>query len=314
MDLKQLRALLTVSETRSVTRAAAVLNLVQPAVSRQLRLMEEEFGTPLFTRERNGMELTEAGKLLAEHARRAFRELDKARTEIQSAQVAVSGVVNLGLLPSTCDLVAGPIAAGVKEKYPGVKLRVITGYAGHLQQWLLDGDLDVALLYDREPTPALGIAPLLDESLYIVGLPETGLSIRKARRLSFLAGKPVILPSAPHGIRALVDHACAVHKVTLDVVAEADAMNLQKTFVQHGLGYTILPGAAVLEDVARGALAAAPLNPPLRRRVVCAWPAQRRITRAAQCVLHEMQVAVGESVGLGRWAGASLLAGRLGRA
>lgn len=314
MDLRQLRALLTVSETRSVTRAAAVLNLVQPAVSRQLRLLEEEFGTPLFTRERNGMELTDAGKLLAEHARRAFRELDQARTEIQSAQAAVSGVVNLGLLPSTCDLIAGPIAAGVKERYPGVKLRVITGYAGHLQQWLLDGDLDVALLYDREPTPALGIAPLLDESLYIVGLPEAGLSTRKPRRLSFLAGKPVILPSAPHGIRALVDHACAVHKVSLDVVAEADAMNLQSTFVQHGLGYTILPGAAVLDDVARGVFSAAPLNPALRRRVVCAWPAQRRMTRAAQCVLEELQIAVGESVRVGRWAGASLLGGSLNRA
>ncbi|MBC5767878.1 LysR family transcriptional regulator [Ramlibacter albus] len=310
MDLKQLRALLTVSETRSVTRAAAVLHLVQPAVSRQLRLLEEEMGAPLFTRERNGMELTDAGKLLAEHARRALRELDQARGEIQSASVAVSGVVNLGLLPSTCDLIAGPIAAGVKNKYPGVKLRVITGYAGHLQQWLLAGDLDAALLYDREPTPTLAIEPLLDESLYIVGLPVSGLALRKPRRLSFLTGKPVILPSAPHGIRALVEHECAVQKVTLDVVAEADAMNLQKTFVQHGLGYTVLPGAAILDDVARGVLAAAPMNPALRRRVVSAWPAQKRITRATQCVLDEMRVAVNECVTKGRWAGANLIARR----
>jgi LysR family transcriptional regulator, nitrogen assimilation regulatory protein len=310
MDLKQLRALLTVSETRSVTRAAAVLHLVQPAVSRQLRLLEEELGTPLFTRERNGMELTEAGKLLADHARRALRELDQARTEIQSAAVAVSGVVNLGLLPSTCDLIAGPIAEAVKNKYPGVRLRVMNGYAGHLQQWLLAGDLDVALLYDREPTPQLGIEPLLDESLYIVGLPASGLAQNKPRRLSFLQGKPVVLPSAPHGIRALVEHACAVHKVTLDVVAEADAMNLQKAFVHHGLGYTILPGAAILDDVARGVLAAAPLNPPLQRRVVSAWPAQRRITRAAGCVLEELHIAVRESVTKRRWVGARLIAGR----
>jgi len=308
VDLKQLRALLTVSETRSVTRAAAVLNLVQPAVSRQLRLLEEEMGAPLFTRERNGMELTDAGKVLAEHARRALRELEQARAEIQSADVAVSGVVNLGLLPSTCDLIAGPIAARVRGEYPGIRLRVLTGYAGHLQQWLQAGDLDLALLYDRAPTSTLGIEPLLDESLYIVGLPDSGLAPGKPRRLSFLEGKPVILPSAPHGIRALVEHACAVHKVTLDVVAEADAMNLQKTFVHHGIGYTILPGAAILADISRGLLAAAPLAPALQRRVVSAWPARKRPTRAAGCVLEVMRLVVSDCVKRGNWAGAKLIA------
>lgn len=308
MDLKQLRALLAVSETRSVTRAAAMLHLVQPAVSRQLRLLEEEVGAQLFTRERNGMELTEAGRVLAEHARRALRELDQARADIRSAELNVSGVVNLGLLPSTCDLIAGPLAEEVKRKHPDVHLRVRTGYAGHLQQWLLAGDLDVALLYDREPTPALGIEPLVDESLYVVGRPASGLSLRRPRRLSFLRGKPIILPSAPHGLRALVEHACAVHKITLDVVAEADAMNLQKAFVHHGLGYTVLPGVAILDDIARGVLAAAPLNPALRRRVVSAWPAQRRLTRAARCVLEEMRLLVSDCVSRGRWAGARLIA------
>ena len=216
-------------------------------------------------------------------------------------------MVNLGLLPSTCDLVAGPVAQGMKTRYPAVRLRVITGYAGHLQQWLQSGDLEVALLYDREPTAALGIEPLLDESLYIVGMAGSGLNSSKPKRLSFLDGKPVILPSAPHGIRALVEHACALQGVTLDVVAEADAMNLQKTFVQHGLGYTILPGAAILDDMARGVLAAAPLNPPLRRRVVLAWPAQRRSTRAAQCVLEELRGTVAQCVTDGRWPGAQLL-------
>lgn len=307
MDLKQLRALLMVAETRSVTRAAAVLNLVQPAVSRQLRLLEEDLGTPLFDREKHGMELTDAGKVLVEHARRALHELDQARTEIQSARGTVSGVVHLGILPSTADLVAGPLAEGVKRRYPQIRLRVTTGYAGHLLQWLEAGDLDAAMLYDLEPRAGLAIDPLLDESLYVVGLPGSGISSTRAKKLSFLAGRPMILPSAPHGIRTLVEHACALAGVSLDVVAEADAMNLQKTFVLHGLGFTILPGAAILDDVARGVLAAAPLSPPLRRRVVCAWPLQRRVSKAARCVIDEMRVAVTDCVRQGRWTGAQLI-------
>jgi LysR family nitrogen assimilation transcriptional regulator len=310
MDFKQLRSLLAIAETRSVTRAAAVLNVVQPAVSRQLRLLEEEVGTALFHREKHGMELTDAGRVLTEHARRAFRELDQARAEIRSTDGVVAGVVNLGLLPSTTDLVAGPIAEAVKRKYPGIRLRVTTGYAGHLLNWLEKGELEVAMLYDLQPRPGIGIEPLLDESLYLVGLPGSGISAGRAKKLSFLAGKPVILPSAPHGIRTIVEHACAVQGVTLDVVAEADAMNLQKTFVMHGLGFTILPGAAILDDVARGALVTAPLNPPLRRRVVSAWATQRRVTAAAQCVLQEMRGAVTECVARGRWKGAALIDAR----
>jgi LysR family nitrogen assimilation transcriptional regulator len=311
IDLKQLRALIAISETGSVTRAAELLHLVQPAVSRQLRLLEEEIGTPLFDRERSGMELTEAGRVFTEYARRALRELDDGKAEIQPTGGIVSGIVNIGLLPSTCDLIAGPLAAGVKARYPGVRMRVSTGYVGHLQQWLERGELDIAMLYNLQPTAPMEIRPLLDESLYIVGLPGAALAMSQPAPLSFLRDQPVILPSAPHGLRSLVEHACAIEGIVLDIVAEADAMNLQKTFVQHGLGYTVLPGAAILDDVARGALAAAPISdPPLRRRVVVALPSQRRSSKATRCVLEELTNQVVQCVESGRWPGAELVAGQ----
>ena len=114
MDFKQLRALLTIADTGSVTRAAELLNIVQPAVSRQLRLLEEDVGTALFERGRNRMELTESGRILVEYARRAPHNLDRARAEITPQPGEVAGIVTIGLVPSLVNLLTSPVMATVE--------------------------------------------------------------------------------------------------------------------------------------------------------------------------------------------------------
>src|SRR4029450_3218090 len=126
---------------------AEVLNLVQPAVSRQLHLLEDDVGTSLFQRERHGMVLTEGGKGLRVCARRAMLELDRARAEIGGAAEGIGGLVTVGLLPSTSDLVASSLVSAVAASYPGIRMRIAMGYAGTLQQWLETGEVDIALLY-----------------------------------------------------------------------------------------------------------------------------------------------------------------------
>src|SRR6266496_4125191 len=121
MDFKQLRAFLTVADTGNVTRAAELLNLVQPAVSRQLHLLEEDIGAALFERERHGMVLTVAGKALLVYARRAMLELDRARAEIGGAVDGIAGLVTVGLLPSTCDLISSALVGAVAADYPGIR-------------------------------------------------------------------------------------------------------------------------------------------------------------------------------------------------
>lgn len=157
MDLKQLRAFVTVAETGSVTRASGLLNLVQPAVSRQLRLLEDDLGTELFDRGRHGMQLTPAGKTMLEYARRILNEVVRAKAEIRPTEGPVAGIVSIGLLASTSDLLATMLAAEVARRHPGIRLRLTIGYAGHLQDWLEAGDLDAALLYGRKEIPALRI-------------------------------------------------------------------------------------------------------------------------------------------------------------
>ncbi len=313
MDLKQLRALITVAETGNVTKAASLLNIVQPAVSRQLRLLEEDLGTLLFERGRHGMELTDAGKSMIEYARRIMTEVDRARAEVKPSQGPVGGIVTVGLLPSTSDLLSAALLQSVAAHFPGIRVRISVGYDGYLQQWLESGEVDIALLYDPKPTPTRQVKPLLEESLWVVGLPSYKLRARKPVPFSWLARQPVVLATAPHGLRTLVEQAAALSGETLHVVAETNAMNVQKSLVLAGLGVTVLPSIAVVDDVERGVLSAAPLaDPAIQRKVVLAMPANRHIPAPVRCVAPLLEECIHLAVSRGAWPAARWLAADAG--
>ncbi|RZF27912.1 LysR family transcriptional regulator [Paraburkholderia sp. UYCP14C] len=302
MDIKQLRALLAVAETGSVTRAAGLLHIVQPAVSRHLKLLEEDVGAPLFDRGRYGMELTEAGDILVEYARRALFELDRARAEIKPAMGTVSGVATIGLLPSTANLLAGALISAAKMRYPGIRIRLTVGYAGHLQQWLESGEVDAALLYNPKALPAINARPLLEEQLYVVGPNDSSLEPSVAVSFAELAQWPMILPSAPHGIRSLLDQACLDSGVELDLVTETNSMDVQKALVMTGHGFTILPAIAVRDELTRGELKAAPLTKPdLRRQIALALPNTRRVTAPVRCATEILVEEMKSAVERGEW-------------
>lgn len=308
MDLKQLRAFITVADIGSITKASTLLNIVQPAVTRQLRLLEEDIGTALFTRSRHGMELTDAGKTLLEYARRVLNEIDRARAELHPSNGVVGGIVTIGLLPSTCDLLSSALVAAVATNYPGIRMRISMGYAGHLQQWLETGEVDAALLYDLNQTSLIQVQPLLEESLWAVGLPESGLRQDVPVTLWELAAHPLILPSPSHGLRTLVDHASSLMGLPLSIVAETNAVGVQKSLVFSGLGRTILPSIAVVEDVARGMLAAAPLTEPsLLRKIVLALPSNRVTTMPVRSVVALLVDTMRGAVQRGDWPAARWL-------
>lgn len=302
MDLKQLRAFVTVAETGNVTRASALLNLVQPAVSRQLRLLEEDMGTELFDRSRHGMQLTPTGKTMLEYARRILNEVARAKAEIQPSKGPVSGIVSIGLLASTSDLLATLLAAEVARRYPGIRLRLSIGYAGHLQDWLEAGDLDAALLYGQKETPALQVKTLLEESLWVVAAPSARLSRKRPQSLERVVREPFVLPAAAQGLRAAIEHAVAEAGLTLQVFAETNALSVQKELVVQGHGWTILPAVGVTQEVERGVLSAAPLAAPgIKRTIVLATSGSRQATAPVRCVVGVLLDCVKATFEQGCW-------------
>lgn len=303
MDLKQLRAFLTVAETGNVTRAAELLHLVQPAVSRQLRLLEEDMGTPLFERERHGMALTEAGQALVGYARRALLELERARAELSARNAGgIRGLVTLGLLPSTVDLLSSALVSAVAAAHPGIRVRIAVGYAGTLMQWLASGEVDAALLYGAERSPDIQTTPLVEEALWVIGPPHSALQPDRPVALADLAAQRMVLPSAPHGLRTLVEHACVLAGVTLQLSAETNALSVQRSLVLGGHGLTILPPIAVADDLREGKLKGAPLAAPgISRTIVLALPLHRPTPRHVRCAIDLLVQQARQAIDAGAW-------------
>jgi LysR family transcriptional regulator, nitrogen assimilation regulatory protein len=308
LDVKQLKALVTVVEAGSVTRAAELLHLVQPAVTRQIRSLEHELGVPLFERTRQGMRPTASGANLAERARRALAELERARAEVAPASGQVTGIVSLGLLESTAGMLAEPIVSVIAHDHPGIELRVLTAYSGHLQQWLDDGDLDVSLLYSLTSTPSLNVRTLLRERLWAVAPVSDGLTSTQPVPFTRLAEHAVVMPAPGHALRVLIDRAAAQAEADVNIAVETNSMDLQKQLMRAGHGWTVLPGAGIANDVAAGLLSAAPLSDPeVWRSIAIGTSRARRLMPASDIVARELIQQVRLATQLGKWPSAQLL-------
>ena len=262
---RKLRTLISVAELGSLSKAAERMRVAQPALSRQMRMLEKELGVALFTRHGRGMELTEHGRETLKHASRVVAELDEIRASASDADAPLSGQIAIGVPPTVAETISVPLAAAFARAHPAVTLRLANAYTGYLVEWLQRGDLDLAVLYDPRPARALRTRPL-PRGPVVIGPPDAGFSTVRALPFKALDGKRLLLPGVRHGLRTIVDRCAAEAGVSLDVKVEADAYATLKELVRHGHGWTILPLAPIHDEVVGGALTAAPLIIRRRRR------------------------------------------------
>lgn len=309
MDLKQLRSLLAIAETGSVTRAAEILHIVQPAVSRQVKLLEEELGVALFDRERHGMVLTTAGRRFADRVRRALQELNQAKAEIRPSASQISGSVAVGFLPSAAEQMVGTLMGRIRHSHPHVFLRSYVSYLSDLEAALEKSEVDMALVYLRfDGERHFPSTPLLEESLYLVGPPDAGLDLATPKPLSALSNVPLVLPAPAQNVRSLIEQQCRVAGVVLNVVAESTSISVQKSLVLQGLGLTILSGFVIADEIARGTLTASPITgPAITRTLALGLAAGKAPSAASEKVVEEVKRLVAQYVEEGRWPGARVV-------
>lgn len=303
MEISQLRTLIHVAELGSLSKAADRLHIAQPALSRQVRLLEEELGVRLFARHGRGMVLTEQGREVLKHASRVMSELEEMRAAASDEAAPLSGQVAIGFPPTVADIVSVPLVAAFGKAHPQAELRLVGAYTGYLLDWLHRGEIDLAVLYDPHSARSLRSQPLLLENLFLIGPPQSGLS-DTAIPFRELADKRLLLPSTRHGLRTIVEQCATDAGIALDVVVEADSYSTLKDLVRHGHGWTILPLAPIHDDIATRRLTAAPLIDPVpSRRLVLSYPADRPMPRLARFAGDAITAIVRDHVERGIWAG-----------
>jgi DNA-binding transcriptional LysR family regulator len=305
MDLRQLRSFIQVAQCGSLSKASDRLRLVQPALSRQIRLLEEEVGLPLFTRHGRGMQLTEAGRALLDRVSGPLRQIERSAEEVRALATIVSGQVALGLMPTTSHVLSTRLVRRVAAELPQVSLRIVEGYAGHLVEWLQRGELDASLLYGPGDGLHLRIETLLQDELSLIGSAQAGLDPKTPVSVERLAGMEMVLPSRPHGLRHLIETAADRAGITLRVRFEADSYRVLKEIVAAGLGYTVLPPSSIIPDEVGRIFTMAPLrNPPVCRKILLASPSDRTDSRATQAVMALLKDETVRLIVQGGWPGA----------
>jgi LysR family nitrogen assimilation transcriptional regulator len=284
MDFRQLRTFTCVAELGSLSKASDTLRIAQPALSRQIKLLEHELRAELFTRNGRGMVLTDAGRLLLARTSGIVRQIDQIRDDLQSAQGPPSGRVVLGLVPTVSCVLSARFARRCVETFPGISLRIVESYSGHLVEWLHRGEMDLAILYGRSADLHLNVESLGRGSIVAVGPRGCGLSKKKSVDIGWLLRQRLVLPSHSHGLRALIEHAAAAKKLKLNVQLEADSFRVLTSLVEEGLGFALLPPSSVRGEVADGRLEVVAISKPLTRELIVASPIDRPVSIATTAV------------------------------
>lgn len=285
MDIKQLEYFVRVAELGSFTRAAETLAVAQPALSRQIGLLEVELRQHLFVRNGRGVVANEAGKLLLEHARGVLHQIDRAREDLGLIRDTLAGRVALGLPPTVAKLLTVPLIRAFQADMPAAQLSVSEGLSATMKTSLLVGRLDIALLYNTAAAPGIDSQALLAEDLFLVGPHRKGAD-DKPITLRELADKPLVIPGRPHAIRMLVATALAKIGCEPSVALEIDSVVSILDLVRDGAGFAVLSRNAVNISAKPSAYAVRPIiQPRLQSRLSMAVSAQRPTTRTQQAML-----------------------------
>ncbi|MDP1998773.1 MAG: LysR substrate-binding domain-containing protein [Rhodoferax sp.] len=289
MDLKQLEYFVRVAELGSFTRAAIALDIAQPALSRQVRLLEVELRQNLLTRNGRGALPTEAGKLLLAHGRGILHQVERAREELGRVRGSLAGRVAIGLPTSLARVLTVPLTRAFRQTMPEATLSISEGLSISLQESLVNGRLDIAVLYNAKPSPETEIFPLLEEEMLLVQARPPGLQEDPGPgpiSLKAVSLLPLIIPSRPNAIRMHVEAEMANIGCSPRIALEIDGVSAILDLVEDGAGCAVLSRNAVANSVRPSAFSVRTIqDPALRTKVSLATSSLRPSTLTQQSTL-----------------------------
>lgn len=295
MNFQQLETFVKVAELGSFSKAALILGTAQPALSRQVRLLETELHENLLLRTGRGVVLTEAGKRLYEHSVAILQLVARTRDDLVQARGEPAGHVVIGLPPSMGRMLTLPLVEAFRRELPKARLAIVEGFSTHITEWISTGRVDVGLVHNPEAQPAIETTPLVRESLCLVS--PAGGANRRARpakvpkndvvRLAELPRFPLAVPERTHAIRKLLETQAALAGVKLTIALEISSVQSILDLVRAGYGHAVLwrNAVAAFGDPAQFRIRAL-VDPVLASTLCLAISAHKPATPLIKRALH----------------------------
>ena len=291
VNLKQLEYFVQVAELGSFSKASVVLDVAQPALSRQVRSLETDLRQQLFLRNGRGVELTDAGKRLFDHSVAVLQLMAHAREDLGASRDEPVGKVTIGLPPSMGRQFTLPLIDRFKKQLPAARLAIVEGLSSHIVEWVTTGRVDVGLVYKPEAQSGLEITPLLQEPLGLVSRVAGGKKKRAALPplpMKELPRFPLIVPERVHAMRRLLETQAGLAGIKLDIAWEVSSVPSIIDLVCAGYGHAVLTQSGVAASARSKELVMRRLVEPSPVSVLClAISAHKRATPLTQ---HTMRM------------------------
>lgn len=301
MDPRSLRYFQAVAEFGSVSRASEALRISQPAVSRQIRRLEEILGVALFVRHGHGVTLTEGGRALLERSQVILRQLELAQIEVRSGSAAMSGTITLAVPPAAGLFLVPALVQRCAVRYPNIFLKIVAGYSGYIHEWLLRGIADLACLHDPLPQRDFKIVPLLREEVFLVGKPGSFPFRSGYVRTEQLSRVPLILPSRPNASRRMLDSWISARGLSLNVKMEVDDSSIIRALLRDGVGFSLLTQGSFRLEVRHKELTALPFRPRVHWPLALVMPASHPRAALVDSVAQMIRETTRDLSGSGIW-------------
>lgn len=290
MDFRQIQYFVALYEEKSITKAAKRLHVVQPAVSMQIRRIEEEYDTVLFERTPGGVLPNDRAAEVYPLCLEVLERAAEIRRRLRSSPGKVVGALSVGVPPSIARGILVDILADFQKKFPDVQLSVSEGYSAHLVEWLLNGNLDLAILGTLESDPRLHSDPILTEEMRVLVGPQSDIPGDEITGKS-LVGANLILPSSKNLIRILIETEFRKIGLSIEPEMEIDSLSTVFALVRGSGRATILPASSIREsDLRDGMRSLRLVEPSINRTLVATFPVLKPPSAAAKEFMKEFQL------------------------
>lgn len=278
LNLDQLQTFADVVRLGSFSAAAQRLNLTQPAVSLQIRQLEQKLGVTLIERTGRRATPTAAGRELLAHAHRIDAAVTAALEDVAQHAKTIGGRVRLGTGATACIYLLPPALSDLRRRFPKLEIVVRTGNTVDIVRAVEENDLDLGLVTLPVPGRSLEVTPLLEDDFVAVG--SAAAALPAAMTPALLAERPVVLYEPGAHTRTIIDAWFARAGIALKPAMELGSVEATKQLVAAGLGCSILPAMALTAENRKSKLVVRPLKPRLSRKLGLVMRRDKPLNRA----------------------------------
>lgn len=263
MLLNPLKYFVEVARSGSIRGASEKLHVAASAISRHIQIFEEDAGAPLFDRHARGMGLTAAGEIYLRYAQSVLSEGDNTQLEIDALKGLKRGHIRICSIEG---VIPGPlfdVLLNFRRKFPEITYSVRAMGNHTIMQAVRDGEADIGVAFQSSPVAGVHIARRIPDPLRVICVRRHALAKNKTVALREIAKYPLALPDRTFGIRQVMDAACHVHQLRVDIALETNSIEALRSFARSGSGITILPSLAAKADIEANRVAAIPVSDPM---------------------------------------------------